>query len=541
MSLQLARCILIVLCSLFLGTSFARASELLSLSSPDSIVTATGVFNRALGRLHSPLRAEDWDAGSGASSIDFSVGDGRHGTFGPATYLNFNSGSYNGDNVIRIDTDQYPELEFTAFELRAPWVIRPIGSRPLVIRSQSTVKIEGRIDCNGEDGTPASTVPGATPSGGLGRCGGSNGGSGGSATSPATNGASPMGHVGGAGGAGLNEGDGGGGGAGMDITQPAFGGLDVIDVGAGGIAGTNAIDPAFAIEGGGAGGGGGSGYFNAGEPGAHASGAGGGAGGGIILIYAAGDLTIAATGVIEALGGKGGAGLPSTKAGGGGGGGGGSVLLFSGGEMRIDGTVRALANVGGFLAGADGGLSDGGDGGPGGGGRLWTADLDGPPSLDAAAIFDPMPNLAIGTIAYRLGTYEATSKLFDLDHTKPLLKALAVQTFGTGSVTVDVATSDALFEIAAADFKPYVANMPLKRFVRLKLTLENQSKTSPLMISSVSFEVTKPLQTEFEFSSCALLRKPPSSPLGSPPLSWIAVLILPMIVVLGLRRAPRLR
>ena len=509
----------------------ARA-ESLSLRLTSEAESSTAVLNTALGKVHPHLQADDWDDDFALPTLTtaFSVGDGRHGKFTTeAEYLSFHKGTYANDHVIVIDTDDYPELAFTEFKLESPWVLKPTGSKPLVIRSLSTVTVAGTIDCSGEEGSP-SDLKTVSPTGASGRCGGSNGGAGGSTSVAAGAGSAPASNAAAIGGAGVAEGDGGGGGGGMDQSAPGpVLGKDVTDTGAGGAAGTPGNDSGFTTEGGGAGGGGGAVYQNVADPGAHSSGASGGAGGGTILIYAVGNITV--DGTVKADGGDGGATSGSGKGGAGGGGAGGSVLLFSGGTLTIDGTVTAK--------GGTGGASTGGNGGDGGVGRLWTIDGDGNPTLGGASVYDPFPILpGFGTVNYRTGALTLVTKQYDLDNTSPLVKSASLESSITGSSTVklEVATSDVPFSEAEASWQEAsgLFDKPVKRYVRFKVTLDNQNETSPVMVESIAFEYEKQDQTRFDFASCQ--RGTVGSPGGRPPGSLLVLLFLPLILALGLRR-----
>jgi hypothetical protein len=307
---------------LLISTSAFADSLTIPLVS-SGVASTTAVLNSTSSDVHPPLKVKDWDADGVPpfSSTDFSVGDGSDGAFSPATYLSFDDGTYAGDHVIHIDTDVHSSLNFTIFDLQSPWIIRPTGSKPLIIRSLSTVNIQGSLDCSGDKGSDVGVAT-AVVSGGQGHCGGSAGGSGGSSTVAATNGDQPLTNAfAAAGGAGASQtdGDGGGGGAGMDATAAPTAGVNGgLFAGGGGTAGMSDHDSEFAKVGGGAGGGGGAAFTDASAPAAASSGAGGGAGGGSIYIYSVGNITI--DGSVLVNGGNGGGSAGVGRGGGGGGG-----------------------------------------------------------------------------------------------------------------------------------------------------------------------------------------------------------------------------
>lgn len=506
-----------------------RAAEVLeTFATLDDFASGEAVWNQALGKVHPSLQVVNYKAG--ATPLDYSVGDGSHGSFDTSTYAQF---SVNGDisgNKIRFDLSRYPILKVTSFQLAAGWVLEPVGDAPLIIYSLSDVRIEGEIWCHGSDGGNA--VGATAGSGGSGRCGGKNGGNGGSVSGHGSNGTDSTGGVtGGIGGrftGGLAVGGGGGGswnrstlaGDGPNA-QPADGGQ----------AGISVSDPEFlTITGGGAGGAGGSGT-------AAAAGAGGGAGGGTVIIHAVGNVSIgtsptSVTGFIYANGGKGG---DSNVAGGpGGGGGGGSVQIFSGDTVHMynqDGVGASQA-----LQGDDGTNSAAAGGGFGGPGRSWVASVDyqnhGAGTYNPTEEFPVVPNN--NTTAFTSTTQSVITKSIDLASTLATID----------SVTVSPTSSDFQVQLRGSidDFQSddtgwtsdyaLVAN---KRFVKMKFSITTSTPAAPTMLDQVSVQFTRGERKEFDLKStgCGFISspKPPST-------GWfVFLLFLPLITLLRARRS----
>lgn len=501
----------ILFTALSLSASLATAETLTTVFTDRSkIETADAVVNTELGYLHRPLEIQNWDSGSGALSTSFSIGDGSNGSFEPSTYERFDSG-LPGDMVIEVDTDVYPELQFSKFHLAPGWSLRPFGTNPLIIRSLSTLTIDSgaSVDCDGENGAGLSLKTVSAP-GGLGRCGGSAGGQGGSTSQPATSGDVPAGLASLAGGAGVANSDGGGGGAGLSLTfDLPTAGLSASGTAAGS-AGVQIANDDFSIVGGGAGGGGGAALLSgAGESG----GGGGGSGGGSIYLYSAGDMKI--DGVVSSKGGNGGGSTNASRGGAGGGGSGGSLLLFSYGTLQAAGAVSADRGFGGTTAFAP--QSRGGDGSSG---RVWAADRNGMTAIN------PIVNLIdLGKVAERPGTFTATSQLFDLGSTRPTLKSILSD--DDGSVVLEAATSAVPFTIADANWKPASSLLELsgQRYLRFRVSLTGDTR-----VRSVQIEYVSSAQNKFEFGSCARTDTPSSKG------SILVCLILPLIFAMALRR-----
>lgn len=174
-----------------------------------------------------------------------------------------------------------------------------------------------------------------------------------------------------------NPGSSGGLGGAKGVQSNPNGGLGAYGAGGGG--GASASAPAAtggaggsSINGGGAGGGGGASYSYNGADGA----AGINWGGGLLIIIAAGDITIGSSGVIRANGGNGGNGGAAgayvqyadsgTGGGGGGGGGGGIVMIAHKGVFINNGSIQVNGGAGGTGgAGTFDSTTDGENGQPG--------------------------------------------------------------------------------------------------------------------------------------------------------------------------------
>lgn len=501
--------------------------------------SSNAVVNPALQYVHPPLQVQNWDSGGGPETTPLVFGTGVHGPFNASTYLNFHEGTYNNDGVIQINTDRFPILDVTEFHLEAGWVIKPVGSQPLVIRSLSKVEIHGVIDCSGEDGEAPSEDLTISPPGGAGRCGGANGGRGGSLAATVEGGSAPTTNTNAGGGAANSEGGGGGGGAGMDMTAPAAGtGVQLDGITPSGAAGTSGNDTAFEKIGGGGGGGGGELYNNALDPVTlHASGGGGGAGGGSIYIHAIQDVVI--TGRVLANGGKGGGSASARKGGGGGGGAGGSIQIFAGGDLLIDGDVEAVGGAGGTTAG--------GVGGDGGSGRIWVSDSNGAPTV-IGGTFDPMPIILVfGDVNFQIGAFDVVSSLIDSRSSAPEFNSASVDATvsGASSVTLEVAASETPFDVASAQWIPATSISSLNglRYLRFRLRIDNQSVSDPVIVRSISLEYKQSNHGRFEFGSCQMVAPITggSSHSGTPPWSWFLIPLAPLLLWLRLRAAAVVR
>lgn len=519
----------------FASPANAESVSVSLVASQIETASSTAVVNSASSTVHPPLQVQDWDDDFAvpANTNTFAVGDGRHGSFNMSTMLTYHDGAYAGDGIIRINTDTWPDLQFTDFTLPTGYQIVPTGSRPLVIRSLSTVTVAGRIDCAG--GTGGAIGSALIPAGGTSRCGGSMGGDGGTALLNATAGsqsASNPSVAGGGAATSQGDGDGGGGGAGMDQSAPGpTSGINGgITAGGGGAFGNGGNDSAFATEGGGAGGGGGAAFTDVSDPAGASTGAGGGAGGGSIYIYSVGNQLIAGT--ITADGGNGGGGTAPAKGGGGGGGAGGSILMYSAGTITINGFVTAV--------GGQGGVSPGGDGGVGGVGRTWVVDENSTPTLAAFNSLEPLSIIPTwGQVNFQTGTFTVVTKTIDLDNSRPLFQSASVDATSSGAstVSVEIASADSPFAVGDAAWASAssLANTRIKRYVRLRLTLDNQVAATPIRATSVTISYTPGEQTEFDFSSCqsgTVAAPPPSGPTRG---FLIALFSIPIALALLLR------
>jgi hypothetical protein len=504
-----------------------------SLESP--IESSTAVVNTALGYIHPPIQVDGWQVISGPAGqvTQLNLGDGSDGIFDVSTYLNFNSGAYNNDQVIHINTDQHPALNFQSFDLAVGWTIRPSGSQPLVIRSLSTLTVSGTIDCSGGSGQGLNSTNTIVSLGGTGTCGGGSGGNGASVAISATAGSQSGSNTLGPGlpGTVASAGGGGGGAYSQAISPPGNG--------APGTAGANQEDDAFIVTGGGAGGGGGGVYNNLSDIPNLSSGGGGGAGGGSIYLIAAGDINIPASGVVNASGGIGGGLTATGKGGAGGGGGGGSVLIMSLGVLTVDGAVSAING--------NAGVSDGGNGGAGATGRTWLTDSTG--ARSGSATENPTNVLAsVGSIDYTTGTFTATSSLIDTVNSHPLFtNATSTNTTpGGSSVNLQVAADDSSFSASSANWisAASVSTLSGHRYFRYFLTLTSVSTTAPPTVSAVQITYSKTSVDQFDFKTgCGLVKtnnsggsldRPPNGPtVGPPNVSAFAVclfLFLPLLI-----------
>lgn len=496
-------------------------------SNPAHTSTSTLVWNHFLNQLHPPLQVSGWNDGSNHND-PFSVGDGRHGVFDTSTYERF--GTIVG-NQIRIDTDAYPDLQFTNFNLADGWVLRPTGSNPLIIRSLGNIHIAGNIDCSGENGQDLNTNNTIISVGGIGHCGGASGGNGGTDTVAPLPGTSGGGFTtgGGAGpaGGGLGGASGAGGGA---FRQPVTPGQDGTNPNGGAIAlaGFNDQDDGFSIIGGGSGGGGGFAHDTGADD---SSGGGGGAGGGSIYMYAVGTITVEQItlgyGQVIANGGNGGgySGAGTPRGGGGGGGGGGSILMFSRGDIDfLAGTVvSADAGLGGTVPAADGGN--------GSHGRTWITDNNG--AAGGVVIESPLTLLVSpGVVEYQINTFTAESVSLDFGNTGPTLTAATPITAGVGTVTIDMDESDSAIFTPTYVLPSTLIGQELGRYFKFRVTINNTDASNPARITSMTWTYDGHKTDDFDFvSSCGSIRNLP------PPSSWqLLLFLLPIVFAVWLRR-----
>ncbi|MCB0341145.1 MAG: hypothetical protein H6626_05130 [Pseudobdellovibrionaceae bacterium] len=491
------------------------------------------VWNQQQQILHPPIIVKDWDDGGGVQSTSVDVGDGDHGEFSINTYAQFSESGDLSGQVIRINTDTFPSLHFTTFDLAAGWVLQPTGASPLVIRVQGDVVISGTINCSGESGEDISSNKTQINSGGEGRCAGARGGDGGSDIVIPTAGSAGGANVSGGewGPAGLATGGQGGGGGGgytkAGLAEDAVEGDDSTG-GAGGVAGTQFRDDGFAIApwSGGSGGGGGSAFTDLGDPANHSSGGGGGAGGGLIYIASGGNILISATGSVLANGGTGGGTLGTLKAGGGGGGAGGSIILFAAGDINILGSVSALHG--------NGGVSNGGDGGRGSYGRTWVQDKDVP----SGNLETPITQLNLpGEIKYETGVdYQVISGAIDLLNTQPEVTAasLVSENSVNGSVDFELAFSASTAEESFTGWQAassFIDAVPRTRFMKFRLLVNNTDDTTPLTLSGLSVTYNGYMREDFSFTTgCGSIHND-----QPPPIGWVFFLIFPLMLLLTLR------
>lgn len=493
----------------FVLASVTSRAENYILDIADSSIKSSGdlILNLADSSIHGPPQVANYQAVSASTtSRQFSIGDGSHGKFDSSTYANFSVNNDVSGNVITIDTDTYSALYFTSFNLASGWTLRPTGSNPLKIYSQSTVYIDGSIDCSGGNGEAGNDDETQQASGGTGICGGGNGGNGGyydsSSTSlvDATNGSAGGSSVSGGGKPASDAASGGKGGAGGGAYSQSGTGADQgvnPDGGSSGSAGTNFQNDEFSEIGGGSGGSGGAGFYS-GTPANDASGGGGGAGGGSILIYAFGDVTITDNGSILANGGNGGA---SSQAGGGGGaGGGGSIAIFSAGDIIINNTVSAVEGTGGSS-------SSGGAGGDGGRGRTWVVDSSGTAGGDTLESPDTQL-VARGSVNAASGSFDFVSSEMDLENSLPLLvQSLTTQSLtGASTLTISYASGE------SAGFSPSYLSLSdfnsenSYRYWRMKLTLNQDSSGTFSKLTRIGYEYTPNQEDEFNFvAACGLV------------------------------------
>jgi hypothetical protein len=128
--------------SAFAGT----VTEDFSTSTNFDATNSTAVWNSALKMVHTPI-AIDPTTGVGVNenSPVIDVGDGSDGPFNITTYANFSEGGSTAGNVITINTDLKPALNFTDFNLASGWTIKGKGSKALWIKVQGNFVNTGTI------------------------------------------------------------------------------------------------------------------------------------------------------------------------------------------------------------------------------------------------------------------------------------------------------------------------------------------------------------------------------------------------------------
>lgn len=308
---------LLFICNLASANTRTVTVDINSAAYRDTANT-TAVWNFTQGRVHPPI-VIDQTTGAGVNESNIlDPGNGSNGSFEAATYAAFSEGGSTAGNVITINTDTYPVLQFTNFNLASGWTLRGKGSSPLTIKVLGSFTNAGTITCSGDNGENMNANVNVQPQGGTARCGGGAGAAGGYNFAPYNVVGTPA-PTGGSGctvpgcgalsgGAGgqtqlTNSGGGGGGGGYFSAVSGSNGAVGTGN----GAGGGSVLDPTFTRVGtavggpGGGSGGGGGGYATTGGA---ASGAGGGAGGGVIIITVVGDITN--SGSILANGGNGG-------------------------------------------------------------------------------------------------------------------------------------------------------------------------------------------------------------------------------------------
>lgn len=443
-----------------------------SFSTTTNKDTSTAIWNSELGVIH-PTLSIDYQVTNGGpilnQSVMASTDDGSDGPFELATYANF--GSVVG-NLITIDASIRPVLKVSRFTLDSSYTLTSING-PLVIRSLTTIVINGTIQCSGNNGSAASGASGGA--GGAGRCGGQSGAAGGNATANGTAGSAPAELPSGGGGGGTTGATGAGGGGGCSFTN----GVSIAGTNAsaaGGSAGTCVTDHDFINLKGSAGGGGGAGSTTEG-------GGGGGAGGGVVVIHAIGNITISATGLVLAKGGNGGS---ANTGGGGGGGGGGSIKILSPGTITLTGAIDPCADASNGVGPTPG--ASAGKGGNGSSGRTWLM----APTFTGASYELPVSVLwSTGTLKYATAAQNVVTKSLDTSNSSPTYT----------SITSDPVTSEVAFEVSGSNdnfasdntgwlSSTSISSLNTKRYVKFRMTLTNTNATTPTQVTSVSLNYT---------------------------------------------------
>lgn len=485
--------------------SFQVRADLLTenFSTLTNSASGTAVWNVALGIVHPGLQVTNYQviAQPVVSGTNFSVGDGSDGPFNSTTYSNF--GTVSGSTII-VNAGSRPSLNVTSFQLNNGDTLTAING-PLVIYSQSTVQIDGIIDCDGIDGSPASGASGGA--GGSGMCGGSAGGAGGNATVSGTQGLPVTGTVtGGFGGIYVSGsvGAGGGGGAAYSGNDGSNGtaSTPATNTGGAGGSGSTGANHQFTILNGSPGGGGGSGSATGG-------GGGGGGGGGTVIIHAVGNVTISATGLITARGGLGGS---SVSGGGGGGGGGGSVKIFT------PGNIDQVAGTDVDVFGGNGGTPVSGTAGPGGTGSFGRTWLNATAFPGAGGESHPSLLLQTGTIEYNTGVSQTAISLpYDVSSTTVIYNAASTDVT-SADIGVEVAGSTDNFVINDTGWLPVSSLSTLNnhRYFKFRISLNNSNAAAPTTFSSFTVDYNQNLPAPAPGPSPSPAPGPSPSPLPSP-------------------------
>lgn len=496
--------------------------------------TTTAVWNSYFGTIHPPL-VIDTNSSDGLDTEDrtLDVGNGSDGAFDIDTYSRFSVGGTTTGQIITIDTDTYPSLQFTYFHLKSGWTLRGQGSNPLWIKVLGTFTNDGTIDCSGSAGDSVSSAVTTNAAGGTGRCGGGNGGQGGSSSAAATagqsggsNGGSVL-NTGGSASANTNASGtfakGGGGGGGYGSLAGSSGG----PAGSGGAAGTCTADNSILKvgtetggPGGGSGGGGGGAYLFSDAQ--QSRGGGGGAGGGVIIVTAVGDIVN--NGSILATGGAGGGASSALGAGSGGAGGGGTVWMTTVSSFTDSGTINANKGSGGGVT-----APGTGTGGNGCEGRTWliqsTGIAGGTPILET-----PSSALAdVGEVHYSKSAYTAQTTSIDIRNSAPFFESFTLTSSLPGSSTASLLVAQSSDNFVNDD-SGFVASSNLtntqgKRFIKFKIQLQLATSppaaTTAAKVSQVSLQYQGHTESDFQFGpACGQISGPGEG------FFWLGILTL---------------
>lgn len=466
---------LFILFFLIQASAFADViSENFTNANKKDVSGTTAVWNLALGIIHPNLQVSNYRV-TGFPVVpvtNFEVGSGSDGAFSLATYASF--GSVSG-SVITVNALAKPALNVTSFQLDSGYTLTSING-PLIIYSQSTVRVDGTINCDGVTGQNAAVNLGGA--GGGGRCDGKSGGAGGDMASSGFRGLPVSGTVtagfGGVyGGPNATAGGGGGGGGGAYAGNDGSGGSNstpAVNTGGAGGAGATGANHQFTILNGSPGGGGGSGSDLEGA-------GGGGGGGGTVVIHAVGDVTISATGKILARGGNGGNAI---SGGSGGGGGGGSIKIFTVANLEL--AAGSSVDVTGGMAGATV-SGTAGVGGTGSFGRTWLnySTFSGGGSESHPTLLQQQ-----GTIEYNTTLQQATSLSYDTLSSTVIYNSVSTDNTNA-DISLEVAGSTDNFATASSGWLPLsqLSNLNNNRYIKYKISLANSNATNPTTIDSL--------------------------------------------------------